>query len=148
MGLKTLIKHLQGQHDQKSHAKGGGKPFFTGDYPLAGAEVDGREVLDNVDNLSSISASLNEWEEKPGIREIPMSDFDFEGFFYAKNDFDHSRDLAARIEQSGKISPLIVVVDNEGPYILEGAHRAYALNLLNAKSLPALVVMDTELIDD
>ena len=36
------------------------------------------------------------------------------------------------------------VVDKEGPYILEGAHRLGALYLVGVKHIPALVVLDLE----
>jgi len=37
-----------------------------------------------------------------------------------------------------------MAVDKDGPYILEGAHRAAALHMLGAKSFPAQVVLDKE----
>ena len=102
-------------------------------YPLAGDVVDGRHVRKNIDNTSSIEASLYEYKILRGLRIVPMSDFNVTGKHYsvAGN---------ARIE----ISPLIVVVDKEGPYILEGATRIDALKLIGAISFPALVVIDLE----
>ena len=38
-------------------------------------------------------------------------------------------------------------MDRKGPYILEGGHRYSALKLLGAKSFPALVVVDGEVLD-
>jgi len=115
------------------------------DYPRAGETVDGRRVMDHVPNLSSISASFEEWDEMPGIREVPMSDFGGpKTVFYAADDFRRSRELAAAIRESGEIAPLIVAVDDEGPYILEGGHRFVALHVLGAKSFPAVVVVDMD----
>jgi len=120
-------------------------PELNKKYPRAGAKVDGRKVLKNVDNTDSISATFNEWEELKGIRALKMKDFGGPNtVFYAKDDFDRARDLAERIKISNEISPLIVVIDDEGPYILEGAHRFVALHNLKAKSFPALVIVDTE----
>lgn len=120
-------------------------PKLEKKYKKAGSKVDGRTVRNNVDNTDSISATLNDWEELPGIRVVNMKEFDGpRSVFYAKNDFDHARALAERIKESGEISPLIIVIDDEGPYILEGAHRYVALYYLKAKSFPALVVVDTE----
>ena len=114
-------------------------------YPKAGAKVDGRTVLKNVDNMSSISATLDEYEILKGIRVVKMKEFDGpRSVFYAKDDFDKARALAERIKQSKEISPLIIVIDNEGPYILEGAHRYVALYYLKAKLLPALIVVDED----
>ena len=47
-------------------------------------------------------------------------------------------------KNSNTISPLIIVVENEGPYILEGSHRSEALFVLGAKTFPALVVVNME----
>ena len=115
-------------------------------YPKVTGTSDGRIVLDSVPNLSSISASLSEYEELPGIREVPLSDFHLTGRSYSVSETNRITDLAEQIRHSGKIAPLIVVVDSdpEGPYILEGGHRAEALFLLGAKSLPAVVVVDLD----
>ena len=114
-------------------------------YPSAGGKVDGRRVLKNVDNTSSIGATLNDWDELPGIRSVKMKVFDGpRSVFYAKDDFDKARALAEKIKISNEISPLIIVIDSEGPYILEGAHRYVALYYLKAKKAPALIVVDTE----
>lgn len=116
---------------------------FEEKYPLVGDMVDGLEVTSNIDNLSSIKASLDEYTILHGIRQVPMIVFGGpKSVFYAKDDFDRSRELAKEIERSGKISPLIIVIDSEGPYILEGSHRYVALYYLNKTYLPALIVID------
>lgn len=117
------------------------------EFKRAGKAVDGLEVLDDIPNTDSISASLNEYEVLPGIREVPMSAFsdpDPYKNYYAADDIDRTYRLAEAIKQSGQIKPLIVVIDKEGPYILEGGHRWSALGVIGKKSFPALVVMDTE----
>jgi hypothetical protein len=53
------------------------------DYPIARAVVDGRTVLDNIDNTSSIGASLYHYKVLDGIREVPMSDFEVSGKHYS-----------------------------------------------------------------
>ena len=114
-------------------------------YPVAGGSVDGRTVLSDVPNTSSISSSFGDWEELPGIREVPMSDFGGpRSVFYAADDFRRSRELALQIRESGEISPLIIAIDDDGPYILEGAHRFVALHELGAEAFPALVVIDRD----
>lgn len=120
-------------------------PELDKKYPKAGSKVDGRKVLSNVDNTSSIGSTLYEYEILNGIRIVKMKEFDGpRSVFYAKNDFDKARELAERIKQSKEISPLIIVIDNEGPYILEGAHRYVALYYLKAKAFPAMVVVDED----
>lgn len=115
-------------------------------FKHAGHVVDGREVLSSIDNTDSISASLTDYEELRGIREVPLRLFETNLFklFYSADDHRKTRALAERIAWSGQVSPLIVVVDHEGPkkpYVLEGAHRLGALGLLKAKSFPALVIV-------
>ena len=117
-------------------------PKAEGEYPRAGKVVDGRTVRNDVPNTSSISASLTDYEELPGIREVPMSDFELTGKTYDSAGNSRIKQLASQISESKEITPLIVVVDAEGSYILEGAHRADALYNLGAKSFPATVVID------
>lgn len=114
-------------------------------YKKAGSVVDGRKVLSNVDNMDSIGSTLYNYTILNGIRVVSMSEFDGpKSVFYAKNDFDHSKMLAEKIKESNSISPLIIVIDDEGPYILEGSHRYVALYYLKAKSFPALIVVDDD----
>jgi hypothetical protein len=115
-------------------------------YPVikSDALVDGREQLnpDRVPNMSSIESSIDNPQILPGIREVPMSDFTLTGKHYSVEGQKKIDALAESIKDSGKISPLIVVRDSEGAYILEGATRADALFKLGAKSFPAKVVLD------
>lgn len=64
--------------------------------------------------------------------------------FYAANDLSRVDALIAQINASGAIKPLIVVVDDEGPYILEGSHRVTALYEMGKIKFPAVVVIDRE----
>ncbi len=115
----------------------------SGNYPKAGDTVDGRRVREEIPNMGSIRASLEEYVTLPGVREVPLSEFTLTGRSYSDSETKRIQDLAEAIRESGEINPLILVVDNDGPYILEGGHRAEALFLLGAKSFPALVVIDT-----
>ena len=103
-------------------------------------------IRDEVPNLGSIRSSLTNWEEVPGIQQIPISEFDSspKDLFYAADDLARVRSLANEIRQSGEISPLIVVQDSEGYYILEGAHRLGALHEMGQPSVPALVIKDLD----
>lgn len=135
MGRSDMIK-------LKLILKEGILEYVNSRYPLAGDIVDGHEVLDNIDNTTSIGASLYNYRVLDGIREIPMSDFEISGKHYSLEGTKRIQELTAEIQESKSISPLIVVVDKNGPYVLEGSHRISALKLLNAKSFPALVVVD------
>ena len=115
------------------------------EYPIAGPIVDGLQVTDNIPNTASIRASFINYEVLNGIRELPFDDFDGpKSVFYATDDFDRSKKLEKAINQSGQIDPLIIAIDDEGPYILEGAHRFVALISLGKKTFPALVVVDKD----
>lgn len=111
-----------------------------------GGLVDGREVVneDNIPNTSSIRASTSDPFVLQGLREVPMDAFSFSGTHYSVRGHNRIVQLAQAIEHSKQITPLIVCVDQEGPYILEGATRSEALFRLKAKSFPALVVVDME----
>jgi hypothetical protein len=115
-------------------------------FQQAGAEVDGRVVLSDVPNMSSIESSLNDYQILPGIREVPLSVFNLTGQSYSVAENNRIAALAQEIDASKEIAPLIVVLDGDqtGPYILEGAHRADALYRLGAKSMPAIVVVDMD----
>jgi len=109
------------------------------EYPIAGKYVDGLQVLDDIPNVSSISASFTNYKILPKIREIPFSDFN--GLYQTTTQL---KNLASQISSSGKIKPLVVVIDNQGPYILEGGHRYAALQIVGKKSFPALIVIDLD----
>jgi len=128
---------------------GGNGAGYEIDFPKVspGDLVDGRVVLESVPNRESISASLNEFEIMPGIREVKFSDFPLMReavYFYSKSERERTERLAELIREKGKVSPLIVVLDSEGLYVLEGSHRFDALRILGAGSFPALVVVDLE----
>jgi len=126
---------------------GAGQPTRNpGELPRAARQVSGLTVLDDVPNQDSIGASLESYDILPGIREVPLSAFPgaaADQMFYAADDFQRVDRLAKEIKASGEIKPLIVVYDNEGPYVLEGGHRLAALHKLGVESIPAMVVMDT-----
>ena len=119
---------------------------FDNQYPLASGSVDGRTVIDGVPNQSSIGASLTDYDILPGIREVSFSSFTQMPnlSYYSVDEEKRTKQLAEQIQQSNEITPLIVAVDNQGPYILEGGHRFDALRELGANSFPAMVVLDNE----
>lgn len=118
-------------------------------YPLATSAVDGRHVRERVPNTSSIESSLNDYEILPGIREVKFTLFDQMTplVFHSASEESRTRALADSIRESSEINPLIVVIDDVGPYILEGGHRFDALRILGATAFPAKVVLDLESIN-
>jgi len=117
--------------------------FEEARYPKAADVVDGRVVREDVPNMSSIGASVDDYDVAPGIREVPMSDLT-PWKEYAADDVRRVDELAVAIRESGEINPLIIAIDSEGPYIVEGGHRYLALDKLGAKSFPAVVVVETD----
>jgi len=114
-------------------------------FAHAGSVVDGRTVGEHTPNLSSIGSTFgDEHTVLPGVREVSMHHFNAspKDLFYAADDRRRVANLAQQIKASGRIDPLIVAVDKDGPYVLEGAHRLGALHTLGAKSFPAVVVQD------
>jgi hypothetical protein len=112
------------------------------EYPMAGPKVSGLEVVTPVPDMDSISGSLDEYTILPGIREVPLSDFSLTGRSYSVKRSEWIELLANKIADNGWIAPLIVVVDRDGPYILEGSSRSEALFRLGVKTMPAVVVID------
>lgn len=108
--------------------------------------VDGRRVInaDNIPNLSSIDASVVEPFALEGIRVVRMDEFrpGLTGRHYSVQGTRRIKELAAQIRASNEITPLIIVYDPAGPYILEGATRAEALEILKASEFPAHVIVD------
>lgn len=118
-------------------------------FPKAKKEVGGLQVVNRnkIDNIDSISATLDDYDELSGIRQVRLSDLGYQGLdqrYRSEDNKRRVRELAAKIKASGKITPLIVVVGEDGPWVLEGNHRLAALGELGVDSLPALVVVDRD----
>lgn len=115
----------------------------TSFYPKAapGGVVDGLLVRSAVPNTNSISASL-EYYTNLGIRRVRMRDFEASLTPVAPD--ARVRALADAIRSSGELNPLIVVLERDGPYVLEGQHRFDALRLLGKTEFPAMVIVNEE----
>ncbi len=109
-----------------------------------GDKVSGLTVREEVPNVSSIPASLDDYEILSGIREVPRGAFDKEYLdsLSFENLDKRTKDLARQIQESKEINPMIVGVDSKGAYIIEGGHRFDALMAQDTKSIPAMVVVD------
>lgn len=118
--------------------------YKSDSLPLAGNIVSGLVVLPHVDNMSSINSSLDHYQILDGIRELSMDFFSYTPP-YSVSEYKKTEKLAKDILDSKTISPLIVVEDQKGFYILEGGHRFDALNMLKIMSFPAVVVKDLKI---
>lgn len=106
-------------------------------YPRAQEKVSGLKVRGDVPNMSSIAASMDDWDVLPGTREVSFAELSGPDALTPR-----TRKLRDDIEASGEINPLIVAHDELGPYILEGGHRFDALQHLGKQTFPAVVVKD------
>ncbi len=122
----------------------GSQQVLEARFPPAADTVDNRLVGEGVPNQDSIGATFGEFDILPGIREVSMDDFSITGRGDTVAGNRAIEELQAAISESGEITPLIVAVDAEGPFILEGATRIDALKNLGAKSFPAQVVIDRD----
>ena len=130
------------------------KAFFQNDpieayeqrYPKVLGSLDGFQIGSQISNTSSIAASFNDYTTLSGIRSVPLSDFHSapRQLFYAADDLERVKQLAELLKQSRRIDPLIVAVDSDGPWILEGGHRLGALHILQVQHFPALVVISND----
>ena len=112
-------------------------------YPRAGKHVDGRFVREDVPNTNSIDGYFGESETLPGIRVVEMSAMGPPPTAAWRSKVsERVKRLAESIRESRELNPLIIGLDfKKGPFIIEGAHRIDALDYLNAKAFPALVVV-------
>jgi hypothetical protein len=127
------IPSFDNPDDAIKHYEGRYKEVQEGDT------VSGMKVRGQVDNMSSIAASIPNYEILDGLREVSMDDFPQPPVVNKR-----TQALASAIKNSGEITPLIVGFDQGGPYIVEGSHRYDALKINGAKSFPAVVVADRD----
>jgi hypothetical protein len=112
------------------------------EYPMAQESVGGLTVRQGaVPNIASIESTLESYTILPGTREMSMADFEHEPYYDAR-DLRQVDSLIEQISASKEISPIIVAVDKNGPYILEGGHRFDALYKMGVDKFPAIVVID------
>lgn len=111
-----------------------------------GDKVSGLTVRKEVPNMGSIGATLENYEVLDGIRVVPITAFDKKYLdSLRKRGIDkRTSDLSDQIKQSKEINPLIVAIDNQGAYIIEGGHRFDALIMQGRDSVPAKVVIDND----
>lgn len=123
------------------------------DFPLInGDTISGLRIKNEIPNMGSIDASLTDYEVLDGIREVSFSKsfphYPRDPKQYSVDEYERTRELAQQIKINKEISPLIIVVDNEGPYVLEGGHRFDALRTLGIDLFPAKIVLDLESLND
>ncbi len=102
---------------------------------------DGLPTLEIVSSKESAEALESEIGGDKGvidgeIRYIPIQEYDV-----TQN--NRSRQIAEQIQENEYIEPLIVAYDANGnPYIVEGQHRAAALQQLGYEKAPVIVIYD------
>jgi hypothetical protein len=115
-------------------------------YPKAGSNIDGFSVGKKISNTDSISATFDDYVTLKDIRKVPTSDFGVVNYV-SKSDLDRVGDLIGLISENERIDPLIVVMDREGLWALEGKHRLAAIQKMKIDYFPALIVLDLDNLD-
>lgn len=118
-------------------------------YNKVEGEINGLSIRNEIPNMSSIESTIDNFYILPGLYEVPLSEFSgLTGSHYSVQGTKRIFELAQQILNNKEINPLIVVIDKEGPYILEGATRVEALYKLNIFSFPAKIVLDIDSLSD
>lgn len=117
---------------------------FSNMYPVAGPIVDGNVVREQIPNMGSISASLDDYEILPKVRVFPIYDFAGCSSYSYSSGLRKCKELIEQIKYNKELNPLIIVEEKNGPYVLEGSHRMSACVDLGLKEVPALIVLDIE----
>lgn len=115
-------------------------------YPKAGSNIDGFSVGKQISNTDSISASLYDYVTLKDIRKVPTSEFGAVNYV-SKSDIDSVNILKYQISENERIDPLIVVMDRDGLWLLEGMHRLAVIQKMKIKHFPALIVLDLDKLD-
>ena len=150
---KSDIRIADAEWDESKHPRDeDGKFGQGGTFKPVGSKVDGLAVSDDIPNRSSIASTLTDYEVLSGVREVGFDSFESTRDlspeqrrsvrFQSASEKQRTERLADQIRESGRIDPLIVAVDEKGPYVLEGGHRFDALRLLGKDKFPALVVIE------
>ncbi|MBU8921259.1 MAG: ParB N-terminal domain-containing protein [Bacteroidales bacterium] len=114
--------------------------------PTTKDKLYGYTVRKAVPNMGSIESTYDEGEYEilPGVRDVSMDAFtvaeDVNKPSHSATENERIRKLADEIKSNKEINPLIVAIEDKGPYILEGGHRFDALAMLGVKSFPAVIV--------
>ena len=123
--------------------------IFDNEFPIINGDYIGDLFIrEKIPNMGSIESSLNNYKILNGIREVSFSRSfpEYQPHYYSLSVQYKTHMLIEQIKVNKEINPLIVVIDNDGPYILEGSHRFDALKELGIDLFPAKIVLDLELL--
>jgi hypothetical protein len=91
------------------------------------------------------SSNFMEYEVVPYIVAISMDLISPLGGYNNPKELARIENLAEKIKESGKISPIIVGLEPNGEFwVVEGQHRSRAFQLMGEKMIPAMVIVNTE----
>ena len=112
------------------------KSFGTENFDLIAASDDIYEVGE---------ANFMSFEAVPYVVEIEISKLGLYGYDSPK-EVKRIKDLAEKIRETEKISPIIVGLEPNGEFwVVEGQHRSRAFELMGEKMIPARLLINTEL---
>ena len=110
------------------------------DFDLLPAKEDINQAAD---------AAFTDWEQERGIKYVPLNMIGPLTGYNIPKDAARIRRLADAIKESNTFEPIFVGIDPNGEaYIMEGQHRARALQLLGETHVPAQVIVSMEGSDD
>jgi len=127
-------------------------------YPPAGKAVDGLRVINKIEIPDSdpswpvylAKLDIFFYAVMEGFRKVPVKDFPNtpKQLMMTKDGVRAAHFVAHQIQSSRSISPLLVIVDSDGPYLLGGTMPfddevvCVALKMLGVRHFPAMVVLD------
>ncbi len=112
------------------------KSFGTENFDLIAASDDVYEVGE---------ANFMSFEAVPYVVELEISKLGLYGYDSPK-EVKRIKDLAEKIRETEKISPIIVGLEPNGEFwVVEGQHRSRAFELMGEKTIPAKLLINTEL---
>lgn len=136
-----LIKENLGENKREVTTE-----YLNSEFPIiTDNEISGLLIRAEVPNMGSIESSLLNYKILSGIR---SADFPIvNNKYYSLDEERRVKKLVNEINENQEINPLIIVVDADDVYILEGLHRYYALQELGIRKFPAKIVVDLDLVE-
>jgi uncharacterized ParB-like nuclease family protein len=91
---------------------------------------------------TSAESHFTDYEVAPGVRDVPLVDLGLSGY-NDKKELHRIGKLAEKITETGEFDPIFVGIGADGEaYVMEGQHRARAMQQMGYESVPAKVVVD------
>ena len=147
IGQRTRDVSPLGQRLLGGNQRGG--PKFTPKAEAAPAALKVSKPQDDISTSAESAFGSGNFDVRPGVHTLPFSDVELQGTkpYNMMTPLDRTPEFKARvdklttqIERTGRITPLMVGKRADGSmYVMEGQHRARALQTLGHKTFPAQI---------